>query len=98
VRVCRRSSLSRALCPYRQSTTFSLADGTSKGEWSYYTGDVRGTRFSPLDQISASNFNKLEVAWRFRPTTSARVLNSVEGTPLMIKGVIYTTAPARAAR
>ena len=29
-----------------QSTVFSLADGTSKGEWPYYTGDVRGTRFT----------------------------------------------------
>src|SRR5262245_16589993 len=39
---------------------------TKNGEWPAYTGDVRGSRFSPLDQINASNFNKLEVAWRFK--------------------------------
>jgi quinoprotein glucose dehydrogenase len=81
-----------------QSTTFSLADGTSKGEWPYYTGDVRGTRFSPLDQINAANFNKLEVAWRFKTDNlGSRPEFKLEGTPLMIKGVIYTTAGSRRA-
>jgi glucose dehydrogenase len=31
-----------------------------------YAGDAGATRYSPLDQINASNFNKLEVAWRFK--------------------------------
>ena len=31
-----------------------------------YTADLRGSKYSPLDQINASNFNKLEVAWRFK--------------------------------
>ena len=46
-------------------------------EWAYYTADQAGTKYRPLDQINASNFNKLEVAWRFktdnlgtRPNTS----------------------------
>jgi len=30
------------------------------------SGDLKSTRYSPLDQINASNFTKLEVAWRFR--------------------------------
>ena len=39
---------------------------TAKGDWPYYTADVKGSRYSPLDQINASNFNQLEVAWRFK--------------------------------
>ena len=39
---------------------------TKNGDWTHYTADVRGTKYSPLDQINASNFNKLEVAWRFK--------------------------------
>ena len=35
----------------------------SNGEWRSYAGDIRGTKYSPLDQIDASNFNDLEVAW-----------------------------------
>jgi glucose dehydrogenase len=31
--------------------------GTKIGEWRAYTADIRGTRYSPLDQINASNFS-----------------------------------------
>src|SRR5262245_46816320 len=33
------------------------------GEWPSYNADIRGTRYSPLDQINGTNFNKLEIAW-----------------------------------
>jgi len=39
---------------------------TKNGEWPYYSADVRGSRYSPLDQINAANFNTLDVAWRFK--------------------------------
>ena len=39
--------------------------GTEDGEWRYQSGDAGGTRFSPLDQIDASNFSDLEVAWEW---------------------------------
>lgn len=37
----------------------------AKGDWPHYTSDIRGSKYSPLDQINAGNFGKLEVAWRF---------------------------------
>ena len=40
--------------------------GTAAGEWPTYGGDLGHTRYSPLDQINATNFSKLEVAWRFK--------------------------------
>ena len=40
--------------------------GAKNGEWSTYGGDLASTRYSPLDQINADNFNKLQVAWRFK--------------------------------
>src|SRR4051812_2676797 len=33
--------------------------GTQNGEWQTYGADLRSTRYSPLDQVSADNFNKL---------------------------------------
>jgi len=39
---------------------------TKNGEWPYYTADLKGTKYSPLDQINAQNFSQLEVAWRFK--------------------------------
>jgi quinoprotein glucose dehydrogenase len=69
---------------------------TKNGEWSHYTADVRGSRYSPLDQINASNFNQLEVAWRFKTDNmGTRPEFKLEGTPLMVKGVIYATGGTR---
>src|SRR5262245_44427881 len=69
---------------------------TKNGEWPYYTADLKGTRYSPLDQINASNFNKLEVAWRFKTDNLGPFLEyKLEGTPLMVNGVLYTTGGTR---
>src|SRR3989475_6628234 len=69
---------------------------TANGEWPSYNADVKGTRYSPLDQINVSNFNKLEVAWRFKTDNFGPFPEyKLEGTPLMVKGVIYTTAGTR---
>lgn len=38
---------------------------TSNGEWRSYAGDIAGTKYSPLDQIDASNFRDLEIAWEW---------------------------------
>jgi len=69
---------------------------TKSGEWPQYTADLKGTKYSPLDQIDASNFSKLEVAWRFKTDSfGPRPEYKLEGTPLMIKGVLYATAGTR---
>ena len=39
--------------------------GTENGEWRSYAGDIAGTKYSPLDQIDASNFSQLEVEWEW---------------------------------
>src|ERR1700756_2305806 len=65
-------------------------------EWAYYTADIKGTKYRPLDQINASNFNKLEVAWRVKTDNfGTRPEYKLEGTPLMVNGSIYTTAGTR---
>ncbi|HWW84493.1 MAG TPA: PQQ-binding-like beta-propeller repeat protein, partial [Vicinamibacterales bacterium] len=48
------------------------------------------------DQINASNFNQLEVAWRFKTDNlGTRPEYKLEGTPLAINGVLYTTGGTR---
>ena len=39
--------------------------GAAEGEWRSYAGDNGSTKYSPLDQIDASNFSDLEIAWRW---------------------------------
>ena len=66
------------------------------GDWTHYTADMRGTKYSPLDQITAANFNTLEVAWRFKTDIlGPRPEYKLEGTPLAINGVLYTTGGTR---
>src|SRR6202163_2147861 len=69
---------------------------TKNGEWPMYTADLRGSKYSPLDQINAANFNKLEVAWRFKTESlGTHPEYKLEGTPIMVKGVVYTTGGTR---
>ena len=56
----------------------------------------RGTRYPPLDQINGANFNQLEVAWRFKTDNlGPRPEYKLEGTPVAIKGILYTTGGTR---
>ena len=72
--------------------------GAPDGQWPTYGGDLGHTRYSALDQIDAGNFSDLEVAWRFKtdnlgPAPEYRF----QATPLMVDGIIYTTAGSRRA-
>jgi len=56
--------------------------------WPTYNGDYSGKRFSPLDQINASNVGSLTLAWVFHPHAS-----TIKSTPLEVNGVLYFTVP-----
>ena len=65
---------------------------TQRGDWPSYTGDTRGSRYSPLDQITGANFSTLEIAWRFKTDSlGPRPEFKLEGTPLVIRGILYAT-------
>ena len=67
-------------------------------EWTTYGGDLASRRYRPFDQINATNFKDLEVAWRFKTDAlGARPEFNFEATPLMVGGVVYTTAGTRRA-
>src|SRR6266849_3572721 len=67
-------------------------------EWPSHAADVAGTRYRPLDQINASNFSDLEIAWRIKTDNFGdRPEYKLEGTPLMVNGVLYATAGSRRA-
>jgi len=65
-------------------------------DWLHYANDSSSTRYSPLDQINAANFDKLQVAWRFPSSMlGSRPEYTWEATPLVIKGRLYSTAGSR---
>src|SRR5688572_10895728 len=68
------------------------------GEWATYGGDLASTRYSPLDQINATNFNKLQLAFRFKTESfGPRPEFQFQSTPLMVNGRLFTTAGTRRA-
>ena len=72
--------------------------GALNGEWRAYGGDAGHTRYAPLDQIDATNFSKLTVAWRFKTDhLGPRPEFMFESTPVMANGVLYSTAGSRRA-
>lgn len=72
--------------------------GAKNGEWRAYGADLGNTHYSPLDQITAANFNSLQVAWRFKTDNlGPRPEYNFEGTPLMANGIVYSTAGTRRA-
>ena len=73
----------------------------SQGEWRSYGADNASTKYSPLDQITASNFDQLRIAWSW-DTADVRILAAhrndarlrgagFKATPLMVGGVLFVS-------
>src|SRR5262245_2495322 len=68
------------------------------GQWRNYSGDLGGTKYSPLSQIDKTNVSRLRIAWR-RPAVDASLTSrdpklsysrNFRATPLMVNGVLYS--------
>jgi quinoprotein glucose dehydrogenase len=96
----RQVSLALCLCAIAAISGSSLRaqSGAKNGEWKTYGADLGNTHYSPLDQITASNFNQLQIAWRFKTESlGPRPETNLEATPLMVNGTVYSTAGSRRA-
>jgi quinoprotein glucose dehydrogenase len=94
----KRLHLLMALAAVCVALPASAQTGAKNGEWRAYGADTGNTHYSPLDQISAANFNSLQVAWRFKTDNlGPRPEFNFEGTPLMANGIVYSTAGTRRA-
>lgn len=66
---------------------------TFEGEWKQHRGDLGSKNYSSLDQINASNAQNLKIAWRWKTDNFGPAPEFYfKATPLMVKGVLYTTA------
>jgi len=78
------------------SAVVSGQTGVTNGEWPHWGGDSGNTKYSPLDQINRDNVKTLRIAWRWKSENyGPRPQNHMEGTPLMVGGVLYATAGFR---
>ena len=61
---------------------------TSQADWPSYDGKTNGNRFSELKHINPTNAAKLVPKWIF----SVPNVPTLEGTPLVVEGIMYITA------
>ena len=79
-----------------QSAVVGQDRGAPPGEWRYIGGNAAHTRYAPLDQIDASNFEKLQVAWVWRGDNFGPSVDYVfRSTPIYVDGILYTVAGQR---
>jgi len=72
------------------------AQSMPDGEWWYWGGDERSSRYTPLDQIDATNFEELEVVWRWKAANYGPEPDFIyRATPLYVKGRLYAVAGQR---
>ncbi len=70
--------------------------GNPYGEWRYIWADMSSTRYSPVDQINADNFEDLEVAWVWRGDNFSPSPDFImRSTPIYVDGMLYTVAGTR---
>jgi quinoprotein glucose dehydrogenase len=68
----------------------SAQSGAKNSEWRSWAGDLASTRYAPLDQINADNFNSLEVAWRFRSESLGKNPDYNLQATVDVNGVLYS--------
>ncbi len=92
-------TLQQSLEPVRVASVVngaSLAQRVVNAEWLSYHGDTNSTHYSALDYINKDNVQNLEIAWRwYAANHGPQPEFNYEATPLMVDGVLYTTAGRR---
>src|SRR5258707_15776305 len=61
----------------------------ARTDWATYNGDLTGDHYSPLDQITTGNVQRLKEAWRF----DAGGEGGVQTNPLVIGRTLYGYGP-----
>ena len=64
-----------------------------ESEWKQHCRDFASSNYSSLEQINEDNESKLKIAWRWKTDNfGPNPEFYFKSTPLMVKGVLYTTA------
>ena len=73
-------------------------DAQQKGDWPGITGGDTSTRYSALDQINATNFSTLKVAWEWSGDAGPGIeIGDINGRslPIYVDGMLITTSGPR---
>ena len=74
----------------------SPAASAEGGGWNHWGGDAASTRYSPLDQINAENFEDLAVAWVWRGDNFGPSVDFImRSTPIYAQGKLFSVSGQR---
>src|SRR5580698_1741731 len=65
-----------------------LTASKEPGNWLTYWGDLAGTHYSALSEITSANVKNLQAQW-MAPLTEGQI----QAVPLVVDGIMYTTGP-----
>ena len=68
--------------------------GATNGEWRSYAADTFGSKYSPLEQITADNFTDLEIAWRWQTADTHLVYEGERGASLVAAETLFALREA----
>jgi len=89
----------RYLIPIALTGLSLISAAQTTGEWPHFGGDLASTRYAPLTQIDQDTVDDLQVAWRWTVPDEDIIKQTnlrsgqFKATPIMIKGVLYTSTP-----
>ena len=93
-----RGFVSMPTIAYQPTQPFVIAPSANTPlDWTAYSRDTLGTRYSPFTQINRDNVKKLAVAWTYRTGRNTANDNLVDqNTPLQIGNTLYSCTPENA--
>lgn len=71
------------------ASPLTAADFATGADWPSYGGTYSALRYSALDQVNASNVQKLAPAWIFQTGDKE---SGLQATPIVINGVMYVSS------
>src|ERR1700674_1685008 len=63
-----------------------------KTDWTLHNLDLKNSRYSPLNEINASNVSNLTLQWSFPAAPTDNIRST---TPLVVNGVMYFNAGSK---
>lgn len=90
-----RGFISVPVISSEEKQTFSIPEVDNQPvNWTAYSRDTTGTRYSPFTQINRDNVDQLKLAWTYRTGRNLTNPNQVDqNTPLQIGNTLYTCTP-----
>ncbi len=86
-------TLALGVLAFAPTAVVAQGPGVENGQWSYIGGDAWHTRYAQASEINASNFENLEIVWRWNASSFGS--STPRATPTYVEGKLITVTGER---